>query len=168
LDACPTDAFVAPRTLDATRCISYATIELRDPIPEPLRPAMGELIYGCDVCQDVCPWNVRFAQELREPALAHRDEMTSPSLITLMRMSVDEWRRFSKKSPIKRTKRRGFLRNVAVALGNRGGDDAVPALADALNDEEPLVREHAAWALRRIGTPAAIDALTRHDEQALP
>jgi epoxyqueuosine reductase len=159
LDACPTQALTGPHVLDATRCIAYLTIELRGPIPEPLRPAIGELIYGCDICQDVCPWNVKFAHDVREPALRARPELESRSLVELMTMSEDEWRRLSKGSPIKRTKRRGFLRNVAVALGNRGSADAVPALIDALSDAEPLVRGHAAWALGRIGTSEAREAL---------
>jgi epoxyqueuosine reductase len=159
LDACPTDAFVAPGTLDATRCISYLTIELRGPIPEPLRAPIGDHVYGCDVCQDICPWNIRFARDLTEPTLAARPAMESPSLVELMGMSVDEWRTFAKGSPIKRTKRRGFLRNVAIALGNENDPATVPRLIDALSDEEPLVRGHAAWALGRIGTSEAYDAL---------
>ena len=150
LDACPTQALVAPRELDATRCISYITIESRGAVPEELRESLGTLVYGCDICQDVCPWNVSFARELTEPALAPRAEMESPSLVDLMRMSPERWREFSRGSAVKRAKRFGFLRNVAVALGNRQSPDAVPALAGALVDEEPLVREHAEWALGKI------------------
>jgi epoxyqueuosine reductase len=159
LDACPTNALVEPHVLNATRCISYLTIELRGPIPKALRPQIGELVYGCDICQDVCPWNVRFAQDLEEPELQGRPEMESPDLVALMKISQEEWQRFSKRSPIKRTKRRGFLRNVAVALGNRGSAEAVPALIQALSDIEPLVRGHAAWALGKIATPEAYEAL---------
>ena len=163
LDACPTNALVDSHLLDATRCISYLTIELRGPIPEPLRPALGELVYGCDICQDVCPWNVRFSRDVQEPALKAgvnpNADTESPSLDALMGMSEDAWRTFSKGSPIKRTKRRGFLRNVAIALGNRGSADAVPVLIDALSDVEPLVRGHAAWALGRIGTADGLAAL---------
>ena len=152
LDACPTQALVAPQVLDATRCISYLTIEARGEIPVQLRESLGELVYGCDICQDVCPWNVSFARDLSEPALAPRPEMESPSLVDLMRLTLERWREFSRGSAIKRAKRSGFLRNVAVALGNSGAPEAVPALEDALSDEEPLVREHAAWALQTIST----------------
>ena len=150
LDACPTQALVEPRMLDATRCISYLTIESRGPIPEELRESIGTLAYGCDICQDVCPWNVSFARELTEPALVPRNAMESPDLRELMRMWPDRWREFSRGSAIKRAKRSGFLRNVAVALGNNGGPEAMPALTEALADEEPLVREHAAWAVRQL------------------
>jgi Uncharacterized Fe-S protein len=152
LDACPTDAFVEPHVLDATRCISYLTIEQKGPIPEELREQMGSLIYGCDICQDVCPYNHKFSRELSEAALAPHPEKVSPSLVELMGMSPEDWREFSRGSPIKRSKRRGFLRNVAVALGNGGSRDSVPVLVEALSDEESLVRGHAAWALGRIGS----------------
>ena len=125
LDACPTQALVEPRKLDATRCISYLTIESRGPIPEELRESIGTLAYGCDICQDVCPWNVTFARDLTEPELAPRAEMESPQLTELMRMSPDRWRGFSRGSAIKRAKRSGFLRNVAVALGNTGAPEAI-------------------------------------------
>ncbi len=150
LDACPTQALIEPRVLDATRCISYLTIESRGPIPEELRESIGTLAYGCDICQDVCPWNVSFARDLTELALAPRAEMESPELTELMRMSPERWREFSRGSAIKRAKRSGFLRNVAVALGNSGSSDAIPALSKALSDEEPLVQEHAAWALSKL------------------
>ncbi|MDP9177441.1 MAG: tRNA epoxyqueuosine(34) reductase QueG [Gemmatimonadota bacterium] len=161
LDACPTQALVEPRVLDATRCISYLTIESREAIPDGLRESLGELVYGCDICQDVCPWNVSFARELTEPALAPRAAMESPQLTELMRMTDDGWREFSRGSAIKRAKRSGFLRNVAVALGNSGAPEAIPALTEALSDVEPLVRDHAAQALdtlqpavSRTGKPA--------------
>lgn len=149
LDACPTQALVEPQVLDATRCISYLTIESRGAVPEELRDSLGTLVYGCDICQDVCPWNVSFARDLTEPALAARPGMESPQLNELMRMPPERWREFSHGSAIKRAKRSGFLRNVAVALGNSGSPEATPALNEALSDEEPLVREHAAWALGR-------------------
>jgi epoxyqueuosine reductase len=155
LDACPTQALVEPRVLDATRCISYLTIESRGPIPEELRELIGTLAYGCDICQDVCPWNVTFARDLTEQALAPRNEMESPDLTELMRMSPERWREFSRGSAIKRAKRSGFLRNVAVALGNSGAPGAISALTEALSDEEPLVREHAAWALAKLQLPVA-------------
>jgi epoxyqueuosine reductase len=163
LDACPTDAFVAPRQLDATRCISYLTIELKGAIPEPLREPVGDLLYGCDVCQDVCPWNVRFGQELREPAYAARDALTGRDARTLARellaMNDEQFRVRFKGSPMKRAKLRGLKRNAAVVLGNSSNPDDVPALVAALQDPEPLVRAHVAWALAKIGSPEALAAL---------
>jgi epoxyqueuosine reductase len=160
LQACPTQAFVGPHVLDARRCISYLTIELKGPIPRELRPLMGNHIYGCDVCQEVCPWNARWGQLTQEPAFAPRPEIVAPALLDLIALSDEEFRARFKGSPIKRTKRRGLLRNVAVALGNWGDPRAVPALIGALNDHEPLIRGHAAWALGRIGGTVAVQALT--------
>ncbi len=172
LDVCPTGAFVAPHVLDARRCISYLTIELKGPIPRELRPLVGNWIYGCDLCQEVCPWNrVRpdggvKAPHSAEPAFRARAGLMAPELIPLLDMSQAEFSERFKGSPIKRAKRRGFLRNVAVALGNAGDRRAVPALAAALRDPEPLVRGHAAWALGRLGGEAAALALraARPDE----
>ena len=153
LDACPTDAFVEPRLLDATRCISYLTIELKGAIPEDLRSQMGTHIYGCDVCQDVCPYNVKFAQELREPAFAPR-EMAGHDAQSLARellaMDDEAFRAAFKNSPVRRAKRRGLARNAAVVLGNIGDEGNASALARATEDPDPLVREHAAWALEQI------------------
>jgi len=160
LEACPTQALVEPRVLDATRCISYLTIESREAIPADLREAVGELVYGCDICQDVCPWNVTFARELTEPALAPRAGMEFPTLTELMRMSDEGWREFSRGSAIKRAKRSGFLRNVAVALGNSRSAEAIPALSEARSDDDALVREHAAWAIETIQEPASRGAET--------
>jgi epoxyqueuosine reductase len=168
LSACPTGALLgrdeagAPR-MDARRCISYLTIELRGPIPRELRPLIGNRIYGCDICQEVCPWN-SFATPSTEAAFLAREGLDGPLLIEWMTMTQAEFSARFKGSPIKRAKRRGLLRNVAVALGNWGSPEAVPALAVALNDEEPLVRGHAAWALGRIGTEAARQALRGRDE----
>jgi epoxyqueuosine reductase len=162
VDACPTGALLgrdeagAPR-MDARRCISYLTIELRGPIPRELRPLMGNRIYGCDICQEVCPWN-SFATPASDPAFIPREGMDGPSLIEWMRMTQEEFSRRFKGSAVKRTKRRGLLRNVAVALGNWGSPEAVPALAAALDDEEPLVRGHAAWALGRIASEGRCSA----------
>jgi epoxyqueuosine reductase len=157
LDACPTGAFVEPRLLDATRCISYLTIELKGAIPEELRPQMGTHIYGCDVCQDVCPYNVKFAQELREPAFAPRatiGERDAQSLAKeLLAMDDNAFRAAFSNSPIKRAKRRGLARNAAVVLGNIGDGRDTPALGDACDDPEPLVRQHAAWALAQVSVP---------------
>jgi epoxyqueuosine reductase len=163
VSACPTGALLgrdetgAPR-MDARRCISYLTIELRGPIPRELRPLIGNRVYGCDICQEVCPWN-RFATPSAEEAFLAREGLDGPSLVEWMTMTQEEFSARFKGSPIKRAKRRGLLRNVAVALGNWGSPEAVPALAVALNDEEPLVRGHAAWALGRVGTEAARQAL---------
>jgi len=159
LQACPTQAFAGPHVLDARRCISYLTIELKGPIPRPLRPLMGNHIYGCDVCQEVCPWNVRWGRFTQEPAFQPRPDGVAPALLELIALDDDGFRQRFKGSPIKRTKRRGLLRNVAVALGNWGDPQAVPALAGALHDHEALVRGHAAWALGRIGGAAARQAL---------
>jgi epoxyqueuosine reductase len=120
---------------------------------------MGNHIYGCDVCQEVCPWNVRWGQFASSDALAPRADMVAPELLSLIALDDEQFRARFKGSPIKRTKRRGLLRNVAVALGNWGDPQAVPALSAALNDHEPLIRGHAAWALGRIGGEAADRAL---------
>jgi len=163
LEACPTGALVAPHVLDARRCISYLTIELKGSIPADLRPMIGNRIFGCDICQDVCPWNRRFAQPSSEAAFQPRPENAAPSLLDLMALDEEGFRRRFRGSPIRRAKRRGLLRNVAVALGNWGDRAAIPALAHALSDPEPLVRGHAAWALGRIGGPTA----RRHLDRAL-
>lgn len=159
LSACPTQAFVGPHVLDARRCISYLTIELKGPIPHDLRQLMGNHIYGCDVCQEVCPWNQRWGQFTSEPAFAPRSANVAPALLDLISMTDEEFRARFKGSPIKRTKRRGLLRNVAIALGNWGDPQAIPGLIGALNDHEPLIRGHAAWALGRIGGAEAIRSL---------
>jgi epoxyqueuosine reductase len=159
MQACPTNAFAGPHVLDARRCISYLTIELKGPIPRELRPLMGNHIYGCDVCQEVCPWNVRWGQFTTQPAFAPRAGLVAPELLELITLDDDQFRERFRNSPIKRTKRRGLLRNVAVALGNWGDPHAVPALRNALHDHEPLIRGHAAWALGRIGGGAAQHAL---------
>jgi epoxyqueuosine reductase len=156
IDACPTQAIVASRELDARRCISYLTIELREEIPVELREPIGELIYGCDICQEVCPWNQRFAQELKEPAFAAREVLAGKDARTLARellaMSQEEFSAAFKYSPMKRAKLRGLKRNAAVVLGNVGMRDDVAVLTRSLDDSEPLAREHAAWALDRITT----------------
>lgn len=152
LDACPTDAFDGPRRLDARKCISYLTIENRGAIPEPLRPLMGELLYGCDICQEVCPWNVKFARALPdESPFKARAALGGKEAWTLAReilgMKQEEFSQAFKGSPMKRAKLRGLTRNAAVVLGNLGTQEDVALLGRALDDEEPLVREHAAWAL---------------------
>jgi epoxyqueuosine reductase len=122
---------------------------------------MGDWVFGCDICQQVCPWNLRFAPERGDPALARRPGAPDPELVQELSLSVEAFRRKFKGSPVKRAKRRGYLRNVAIALGNRRDSAALPALADALRREhEPLVRAHAAWAIGMIGGKAAREALT--------
>ncbi len=159
LDACPTYAFLGPYILDARRCISYLTIELKGAIPRELRPLVGAHIFGCDICQDVCPYNARM-KPTRESAFGPRDGLYAPELIPLLALSEAEFKARFRGSPILRAKRRGFLRNVCVALGNLKRPESVPALARTLReDPEPLVRAHAAWALGRIGTPEAATAL---------
>ena len=144
IDICPTQAIVAPYVLDSRKCISYLTIELKGVIPVEFRKAMGNHIYGCDDCQIVCPWN-SFAVKTDEDSFRARDG--SFQLIELMSLNDEVFRKRFKKSPIKRTKRRGLLRNVAVALGNSGNLSAVGPLINALSDHEPLIRAHAIWAL---------------------
>jgi epoxyqueuosine reductase len=161
LDACPTDAFTAPYELDARRCIAYLTIELRDAIPRELRAGIGDRIFGCDVCQDVCPWNRRL-QPVTWPELQPvSPEHARPALRDLLNLDDVGFRALFKGTAVTRTKRRGLLRNVAVALGNSGDRASVPALAEALHDQEPLVRAHAAWALGEIGGELAEDALNQ-------
>jgi len=153
LDACPTDAFVESRVLDATKCISYLTIEAKGPIPPEHREKIGGLIYGCDICQDVCPWNVRFSQDLREQAFGAREVFDGDAreiAKKILAMNDDSFRAELKGSPVKRAKRRGLARNAATVLGNVGTADDITTLVAALDDPEPLVSEHAAWALDRI------------------
>jgi epoxyqueuosine reductase len=148
--ACPTGAIVAPYQVDARLCISYLTIELRGPIPRELRPAIGDHLFGCDICQEVCPWN-RFASEGREARLAALPALARQTLEGFLTLDEAGFRALFAHSPIRRARRAGFLRNVCVVLGNRGDPAAVPALARSLReDPEPLVRGHAAWALGRI------------------
>ncbi|MDA0710467.1 MAG: tRNA epoxyqueuosine(34) reductase QueG, partial [bacterium] len=161
IDACPTDAIVEPYVLDARRCISYLTIEMGDRIPRELRPGIGSWIYGCDICQDVCPWNLKHGKESDESAFKPGGGRKESKLVELLHMDQPTFSATFKGSPIKRTKRRGLLRNVAVALGNVGTRDDVPDLGKALADEEPLVRQHVAWALGQIGGHEALDILTR-------
>src|SRR6266436_6199422 len=150
IKACPTGAITAPHRLDARRCISYLTIELKGSIPLELRPLIGNRIFGCDDCLDVCPWN-RFAQVSHETAFSARESTTGMSLREYLRLSDAEFRQLFKNSPIKRIKHRGFLRNVCVALGNAGDVSDLPALKRAAADPEPLIAEHAAWAIKQIG-----------------
>ena len=147
--ACPTQAITAPHQLDARLCISYLTIEFKGSIPSHLRPLIGDRIYGCDACLDACPWN-RFAQTSREISLLARPTIFSYSLRDFLAFSEEQFRTVFRASPIKRIKRSRFLRNVAVAIGNVGSPDDLPALAIAKNDPDPLIAEHAAWATEQI------------------
>ena len=168
IQACPTACILPDRTIDAGRCISYLTIELKGAIPTEMRSQMGNWVFGCDVCQQVCPWNVRFATPEGDAAFAPRPAVPSPDLIAEMALSAQDFSRKFRRSAVKRAKRRGYLRNVAIALGNLASyanrtlvEQALGALSQALcHDDEPLVRGHAAWALGRIGTPPARRALS--------
>lgn len=149
LDACPTNAFPAPRQIDARRCISYLTIEHKGPIPEELRPLMGNRIYGCDDCLAVCPWN-KFARATTEPAFLPRAELTAPRLADLARLDDAAFRELFTASPIKRIGRNRFVRNVLIALGNSGDPARIPAAEALLADDDPVVRDAAAWAVGRL------------------
>jgi epoxyqueuosine reductase len=150
LEICPTHAFPAPYILNSNRCISYLTIELKDAIPLEMRPLLGNWIYGCDECQEICPWVRRYSRPTRETFLRYDPEWVVPRLVDIMALDAPAFRARFKGTPIKRTKRRGLLRNAAVALGNWGDPQALPALKQALQDPEPLIRDHAAWAIDQI------------------
>jgi epoxyqueuosine reductase len=158
IHACPTGAIVDPYVLDARRCISYLTIELRGPIPRHLRSLIGNRIYGCDDCQEVCPWN-RWAVQTHEKGFYPREGNWMPDLIPLVRLSPEEFKNRFENSPILRVARDGFVRNVVIALGNSGNEEAIPGLEEALWDASPLVRSHAAWALGQIATKYSIRIL---------
>jgi epoxyqueuosine reductase len=149
VDACPTHAFPAPYQMDATRCIAYLTNELRGSIPEELRPLMGRQVYGCDICQDVCPWNRR-APATSLPDFEPRAGLVNPDLEWLARMNVEEFREVFRGSPVKRQKLSGLRRNVVVAMGNSGDSRFVPILEQLGNDDDALVAEHARWALTQL------------------
>jgi len=147
--ACPTNAITAPFQLDARKCISYLTIELKGSIPVELRPAIGNRIYGCDDCLAACPWN-RFAREGRLMKPHARDDLAAPDLMELLQLDEAGFKSRFAGTPMLRTKRRGVLRNVCVALGNVGDSAALPALEKAAQDKEPLIAEHARWAIGEI------------------
>jgi len=149
LAACPTQAITAPFQLDARRCISYLTIELKGSIPVEWRPAIGNRIFGCDDCLAVCPWN-RFAREGSLMKTHSRPELATPDLVELLKLDEAGFRARFAGTPILRAKRRGLLRNVCVALGNVGDESALPALHQACRDAEPLIAEHALWAVEQI------------------
>jgi epoxyqueuosine reductase len=149
IDACPTNAIVEPYLLDARKCISYSTIELKEDIPSELRRPTGNLIFGCDICQDVCPWNRKAPLSAVEE---FGDRAYDTSLSKLTRLTPEQFSRSFRRSPLKRTKWRGLMRNVAVAIGNSGCDGFIPELLPLLENEDPLIRRHAGWALRRLNS----------------
>jgi epoxyqueuosine reductase len=169
LEACPTQCILPDRTLDAARCISYLTIELKEAIPTDLRPQMGNWVFGCDICQQVCPWNQRFAAGHGDPAFEDRPGRSQPDLVEELALSIDSFNRKYKSSPLKRAKRRGYLRNITIALGNRvarGDHSAIAALVHTLhNDPDSLVRRHAAWALSQTNREDARRALEQAEAQ---
>jgi epoxyqueuosine reductase len=152
IDACPTHALVAPQELDANLCLSYLTIEKRGAIPEHLRSAMGRHIFGCDICQDVCPWNrkapVTAAQEFQP-----REGLVNPALDWLAEIDAEKFRRAFRGSPIRRAKLTGLRRNTAIAMGNSGEERFAPALERLSRSEDPIVSEAAQWALNRLAQP---------------
>jgi epoxyqueuosine reductase len=149
IEACPTNCILPNRTLDARRCIAYLTIENKGEIPFDLRPQMGNWVFGCDVCQMICPWN-RFATKEYDPSLAPYPDLPNPDLSTDLMLTPQEFNRKFKDNPVQRARRSGYLRNIAIALGNSGNAAGIPALEVALRDDEPLVRQHAEWALKQI------------------
>ena len=159
LDACPTNAFPAPYQLDATRCLSYLTIELRSAIPIDLRPGIGDWLFGCDICQDVCPWNGR-APGTPENSFQPRADSNPMELAPLFFLSDEQFRKRFRHTPLWRSKRRGILRNAAIVLGNQAHDSAHDALASGLADQEPLVRAASAWALGQLAMQSARDTLS--------
>lgn len=159
IEACPTGAIVAPYVIDNRRCISFLTIELRGAIPMEMRPLVGDWIFGCDICQDVCPVNSDVRESV-EPAFRQRHDFAAPRLLPLLDLDDEGFRERFRNSPVKRTKLTGLLRNVCVALGNIGDRRSVPALARTLLTADPMVRRHAAWALGRIGGAEAVKALS--------
>ena len=149
IEACPTDALIAPFQLDSNLCISYLTIEKRGEIPQELRAAMGRHVFGCDICQDVCPWN-RKAPATSAPEFAPRPELVNPALDWLAEISEEEFRRTFRSSPVRRAKRSGLRRNAVIAAGNSGDCKFLPLLEKLGNDEDEIVAESARWARKQI------------------
>ncbi|MBU0676526.1 MAG: tRNA epoxyqueuosine(34) reductase QueG [Verrucomicrobia bacterium] len=150
LDVCPTHALPAPYVVDSSRCISYLTIECRDAIPPELRPKMGNWIFGCDECQQICPWVHRYSEPKESPFLSYDPERVAPRLVELMSMEEQAFRERFAGSPVMRAKYRGLMRNAAVAMGNWGSEEALPVLNRAARHDDVLIREHATWAIQRI------------------
>jgi epoxyqueuosine reductase len=163
IDACPTEAFVEPYVIDSRLCISYLTIELRGKIPVELRDKTGNNIFGCDICQDVCPWN-RKAIITDESSFQPREELYNPELSSLSRLTEEAFKSNFKGSPISRTKRKGFIRNIVVAMGNSGLEEFIPYLNESLKDEDPIIRAHSAWALWELGGRTSYHSLSTHLE----
>ncbi|HSU20134.1 MAG TPA: tRNA epoxyqueuosine(34) reductase QueG [Acidobacteriaceae bacterium] len=157
IDACPTDALIAPRTLDATRCISYLTIEKKGEIAQDLRAAMGRQVFGCDICQDVCPWNRR-APVATSGMLPARAELVNPSLEWLASMDGPEFNRWFRGSPLERTRRKRILRNVAIAMGNSGDASFLPRLEEWAAGEDTVLSDAARWAIARLKDAAAAES----------
>jgi len=149
LDACPSYALVAPKILDARRCIAYLTIELKGIIPEELRPAIGNKVFGCDRCQEVCPWNQR-AEVSKEPIFLPEPAFYAPDLMWLWSLSPASFKHVFRDTPLLRTKLRGILRNTAIAMGNSGNPDFLPLLHQASHTTDPLVQPHLEWAIRQL------------------
>ena len=158
IDDCPTGAIVAPYVVDNTRCISYLTIELRGTVPRNLRPLMGDWIFGCDICQDVCPVNIKAASG-DTAEFQQRTGFSTPDLVPILEMDQETFSKKYRNNPIKRAKLSGLQRNACIALGNNGDPRAIQPLTNVLLESEPLVRSHAAWALGQIGGPEAVGAL---------
>jgi epoxyqueuosine reductase len=151
IEACPTDALIAPRQMDASRCIAYLTIEKRGPIPEELRAPIGRQVFGCDICQEVCPWNQKASRSHPASPDFTRPELINPALEWLASLTPEEFNHQFRGSPIKRTKRSGLLRNVAIAMGNSGEQKFRPQLeAWASTEDDPVLAEAAAWAIARL------------------
>ena len=156
LDACPTQAFVAPYVLDATRCISYLTIESRESVPVALREAHGDLVFGCDICQEVCPWNTRERRSVPpdrvglRARLAPRPEWVGPALAWLLDLREDAWRLATRGTALRRAKHRGLLRNALVAAGNSGDASLLPQVRRHAESADAMLAEHARWALARL------------------
>jgi len=153
IEACPTDAILAPYELDSNRCISYLTIEKRGSVPEDLRAGMGQHVFGCDICQDVCPWN-REAPASSQPEFAPRPGLMNPALAWLAEMSAEEFHETFQRSPIRRAKRSGLRRNAVIAMGNSGKHEFLPLLGKLASEEDPDVAESARWAIKRLADSA--------------
>jgi epoxyqueuosine reductase len=151
LDACPTNAFLGPHQLDANKCISYLTIEKRGPIAEELRDGMGKHVFGCDICQDVCPWN-RKAAVTSAPEFQPREGLVNPALEWLAEMRAEEFREKFRGSPVRRAKLNGLRRNAVIAMGNSGNREFIPALEKLTADEDAVIADTAGWALKKLGS----------------
>ena len=160
IDACPTACILPNRTLDARRCISYLTIEEKGNIPTKLRPLIGGWLFGCDICQQVCPWNARFATPTSDPSFQPRSLLMQPNVEHFLSLAPGSWSQSLGNSPLRRPKRRGLVRNASIVAGNSGDTTKVPSLArNLLRDPEPIVRVSSAWALGQIGGAPAFKIL---------